>query len=449
MNINRRQFLFAAAAGPALAALKHPNVVIFLADDLGTADVSYRGGEIDTPNIDKLAAEGLKLERMYSFPVCSPTRSATMTGRSPMRLGVIWTVIRPWETWGVPVEEHFMPQSFKAAGYQTAMTGKWHLGHSKKAFLPNARGFDHSYGHVNGALDYYTHMRDGGLDWHRDGKALKEDGYTTDLLANEAIRLIKARDKSKPMFLYMPFNAPHTPLQAPQPLIDKYAKRVQGKQRATFAAMVEKLDEAIGRVVKTLDAEGMTSDTLVLFYSDNGGPVNQGARNTPLRGAKASTWEGGIRVPGVVRWPSVVKPGTSKQFMTAMDVFPTLAEAAGVAPRNKRPFDGRSQWKNLLAGSAQAREDIFFAVGEGETQWTAVFHNEWKLVMQGEKPSLFKIEADPEEKTDLAAKHPAVVKDLIARIAAWKKLHPAKGGTHPGPQPEGWKAPASYIDAAT
>ena len=257
MNINRRQFLFSALAAPALAAGKHPNVVIFLADYLGTADVSYRGDEIDTPNIDKLAAEGLKLERMYSFPVCSPTRSAVMTGRSPMRLGVIWTVIRPWESWGVPLEEHFMPQSFKAAGYQTAMTGKWHLGHSKKGFLPNARGFDHSYGHVNGALDYYTHMRDGGLDWHRDGKGLKEEGYTTDLLANEAIRLIKARDKSKPLFLYMPFNAPHAPLQAPKPLVEKYAKRIKDERRPTFAAMVEKLDESIGRVVKTLEQEGM------------------------------------------------------------------------------------------------------------------------------------------------------------------------------------------------
>jgi Arylsulfatase A and related enzymes len=158
-------------------------VVIILADDLGWHDVGYHGSEIRTPNIDRLASEGVRLERAYSFPVCSPTRSGLMTGRSPMRLGVAYTVIRPWSTYGVPLAERFMPQAFQAAGYQTAITGKWHLGHARKAFLPRARGFDHAYGHLNGAIDYFTHEREGGLDWNRDGKSVREEGYTTFLLA--------------------------------------------------------------------------------------------------------------------------------------------------------------------------------------------------------------------------------------------------------------------------
>ena len=147
--------------------------MIFLGDDLGWGDVGFHGSETRTPNIDKLRADGVELDRFYLFPVCSPTRSAIMTGRSPMRLGVIYTVIRPSSDYGVPVAEHFMPQSFKAAGYETAYTGKWHLGHANAKFFPNNRGFDHAYGHFNGAIDYFTHMRDGGLDWNRDGKSLR------------------------------------------------------------------------------------------------------------------------------------------------------------------------------------------------------------------------------------------------------------------------------------
>lgn len=445
MPLRRRDFLaLPLAAATAHAQTSKPNVVILLADDLGTSDVHYRGGEIDTPNIDQLASEGLRLERFYVMPVCSPTRSALMTGRSPMRLGVIYTVIRPWETYGVPLDEHFLPQSFKAAGYETAMTGKWHLGHAKKAYLPNQRGFDHSYGHVNGALDYFEHYRDGGLDWHRDGKGLKEKGYTTDLVAAEASRLIRTRDKSKPMFLYVPFNAPHAPLQAPPELIEKYAKRISDPKRRIFAAMVDVLDRSIGAIRKTLIDEGMASNTLILFFSDNGGPIGQAATNRPLRGGKAQTFEGGIRSPGILHWPGHVPVGETKQFMTVMDLFPTLAEAAGVKPLNSKPFDGTSMWKPLLAGKTEKRGDTFFAHGD----FHAVFHDEWKLVTQGDTRYLFRHNEDREEKNDMAAKHPDVVKDLTARIETWKKLHPPTGVKPGDGAPAGWKAPESFIDAA-
>ena len=214
----RRTFLSASVAGAcslARGATARPNIVIFLADDLGWHDVGYHASEIRTPVIDRLASQGTRFERAYSFPVCSPTRSGFMTGRSPMRLGTGYTVIRPFSRFGIPLAERFMPQAFKAAGYQTAILGKWHLGHARKAFFPNARGFDYAYGHMNGAIDYWTHMRDGGLDWNRNGKSVQEEGYSTYLLGADAVRFIQNRDKSKPVFMYLPFNAVHAPLEAP------------------------------------------------------------------------------------------------------------------------------------------------------------------------------------------------------------------------------------------
>jgi arylsulfatase A-like enzyme len=452
-----RTFLLVALAAALPAPAKSPNVVILLADDLGWADVGYHESQIQTPNLDRLAKDGTQLDRYYSFPVCSPTRSALMTGRSPMRLGIAYTVVRPWFDYGLPLTESTMADSFHAAGYETAITGKWHLGHARRAFFPGARGFDHSYGHFNGAIDYYTHIRDGGLDWHRNGKPLKEEGYSTDLIASEAIRLIRSRDKSKPLFLYVPFNAPHSPLQAPEALIRKYAS-ISDDKRRTFAAMTEAMDAAVGRILGTLELQGMTRDTLVLFFSDNGGPTNFGARNTPLRGAKASTWEGGTRVPAILRWPGVIAAGAkSSQVMAVWDVFPTFAAAAGVKPRNRQPFDGRNLWPQLKSGKTVAREDLFFVVEAGDQTFFAVHHHakdgvQWKLVREisprGVTDHLYRIAEDPNEANDLAAAQPALTRELGARIETWKTQHPAGGLRFSGSSPKGWKAPAEWAGVA-
>lgn len=451
--MTRRTFLAAAAAGVAPRPAR-PNVLIILADDLGWADVGFHKSEIRTPNLDRLATEGVQFGRFYSFPVCSPTRSALMTGRSPMRLGVAYHVIRPWLDYGVPVNEHFMPESFRAAGYQTAITGKWHLGHTRRAFLPNARGFEHAYGHLNGNIDYYTHEREGGIDWHRNGESVVEEGYSTDLLAAEAIRFIERRDRSRPFFVYLPFNAPHTPLQAPKEIIARYAS-IPDKNRRVFAAMVEAMDEAIGRVLAALDREGLRNDTIVLFFSDNGGPIAQGGRNTPLRGGKGSVWEGGTRVPAVLRWPGRIKAGqTSQQVISAMDVFPTLAAAAGVRPLNKLPLDGVNLWPEISSGGRRTRENLLLVVETGQSFQYALHHKEWKLVReipkQGGDPvnHLFRVDEDIEEKNDLAAKHPDVVKDLAARVEAWRPLYPPDGVRMAARQPDGWKAPAKWAEAA-
>lgn len=451
----RRNFLRSSLAIPfaAAAADSKPNVVVILADDLGWADVGFHGSEIQTPNIDKLAREGMQLNRFYSFPVCSPTRSALMTGRSPMRLGLGYTVIRPWSSYGLPLAEHTLAQSFQQAGYQTAMAGKWHLGHAQKNFFPIARGFDHQYGHFNGAIDYYTHDREGGLDWNRDGKSVVEEGYSTDLIAAEATSRIRQRDKAKALFLYVPFNAPHSPLQAPQNLIDKYAQRKDEKRR-NYAAMVDRMDTGVGKILDALEAEGMTKNTLVFFFSDNGGPTPFGATNTPLRGAKASTFEGGIRVPAVIRWPGVVKAGAiTNQVGGAFDLFPTLAAAAGITPHNKLPFDGKNLWP-VLNGKQKPfqRENLFFSVENGQQVFMAVHSGPWKLVTvesgADKKRMLFRIEEDPNETTDVADKHPDMVKQLQASIDQWVKTQPRNAERGSSASRAGWKAPAKWAEAA-
>src|SRR5688500_7338345 len=236
MNLSARLLpvLLALAAGAPAFGAEQPNVVFILADDLGREDCGFMGGkEIKTPHLDKLAAAGAKLDAFYVQPVCSPTRAAFLTGRYPMRHGLQVGVVRPWAQYGLPLDERTIAQALKEAGYRTAIVGKWHLGHFKPEYLPTRRGFDHQYGHYNGALDYFTHIRDEGFDWHRDDKVCRDEGYTTHLLAREAVRLINDHDGKKPLFLYHPSNAPHGPYQVPEKYTKPYLK-LQG-QRKQFA----------------------------------------------------------------------------------------------------------------------------------------------------------------------------------------------------------------------
>jgi arylsulfatase A-like enzyme len=427
----RRQFLGSLLAAPLGGQrASPPNIVILLADDLGWADVGCHGSEIRTPNIDRLASQGMQLDRFYAFPLCSPTRSALMTARSPIRLGIVYATVEPFDSHGVPVEEHFFSQSLKEAGYETAMAGKWHLGHTHLKFLPNSRGFDHSYGCLNGRIDYYTKDREGGYDWHRDGKTVREEGYSTEQIGRVAARLIRSRDRRKPLFLYVPFNAPHMPLHAPPKFIDDYAG-VKDDSRRAFCAMTAYLDSAVGQILGAIDDEGLRENTIVLFFSDNGGPTQSGARNTPLRGGKRTAFEGGIRVPAVLRWPARIKPGSrSAQVATVLDLFPTLCAAAGVTPRNRLPLDGKNVWASIASGKAEPREDLFFGTGSGSKFLYSVLHGEWKLVREISRKDgraanyLFRIADDPEEKSDLAAGHPDLVRELARKIDRWRAMYP-------------------------
>jgi arylsulfatase A-like enzyme len=466
---------------PVAAAADRPNVVIFLADDLGWADVGFRGGPIDTPSIDRLTREGMELHRFYSTPICSPTRAALMTGRDPMRLGVAYAVILPWDTIGIHPDEHFMPESFKAAGYQTAMVGKWHLGHAQQTYHPNERGFEHFYGHLHTEVGYFPPFSNlGGKDFQRNGVSIDDQGYETFLLADEASRYIRERDKERPFFLYVPFIAPHTPLDAPDDLKAKYADLEDDRKparsnntdrtrqmaklmfipsaRPMYAAVVDAMDQAVGRVLETLDEQGIAGDTIVLFFSDNGGAAYAmgGADNVPLRGGKGETFEGGIRVVANLRWPGKVPPGSRlDSVMSVMDVFPTLAEAAGIEAGNTRKLDGRSLWPAIVGGKDMAREDLLFFTSEtpirGAFSLTA-FDDEWKLVQEIRQGLLsadvsnflFRIAEDPYEQNNLAAEHPEVVARMADAIHRWRTLYPVAGTRTELVPPPGWRAPVDW-----
>lgn len=394
-----------------------PNVLLIVSDDQGFNDVGYNGSSIKTANIDGLAAGGLILDQFHTFPVCSPTRAALMTGRNPNNFGMWEAVFN--EEGGPPLDEHFMPESFQAAGYQTWMMGKWHLGNDQEASLPNARGFDYAYGTHISANNYFTHqsMRYKVHDWFRNGEEVKEEGYTTYLLTDDAIDKIKTRDQDRPFFLYLPYVAPHTPLQAPEDIMALYAGE-EDKKRQTYSAMVHAMDDSIGRVIATLEEEGLREDTLVIFLSDNGGNERRGgADNGALRGAKGTPWQGGIRTPALINWPGKIEPGTvSDTFLHAIDLFPTIASAIGLEPQNEKPLDGLDMWSHLADGEAAPDRSMLAQVSfSGGSVWDG----DWKLVRTEYneftklEPAVFlyNLAQDPSETTDVSA-------DNTARTAA-------------------------------
>lgn len=437
-EILRRSFLIASArVGVAAwvlsqlgvkleAADAKPNLVVMVADDMGWGDVGYHGSEIQTPNIDRLVAEGVVMDRFYAFPICSPTRVALMTGRSPNRMG-IGSPIGSAQVPEPPLDEHFLPQSFKTEGYQTWMCGKWHIGDDTEGHLPNGRGFDYFYGHHGAAVDYYAHTdwRRNTADWYRNTELITEDGYATDLIADEGIKKLKTRDRARPFLLYLPFGAGHTPLQAPAALIEKYS-HIANANRRTYAAMIDAMDQAIGRVLATLDDEGLRENTLVVFFSDNGGNSRiGGANNGAFRGAKGSVFEGGTRVPAVMRWPGVLPAGhKSEQAFWAVDWFPTLATALGVKPKNKKPFDGRNLWPALQSNTEIVSPEGM-VIARSKTEG-AVWDGQWKLVRQPRETLLFDIKEDPNEKNDLSGDYPEVVNRLSARLDDMCKTLPER-----------------------
>jgi arylsulfatase A-like enzyme len=399
------------------------NVVLFVADDLGWGDVGYHGSEIRTPNIDRLAAEGMRLDRFYVHPLCSPTRGALMTGRSPLRTGVLM----PFEHWysvGPPAAETFLPQYLKEAGYQTFAVGKWHLGPNQRRHYPTSRGFDHFYGHLGGFIDYYQHTVWRGLDWQRNGETVTESGYATHLVTDEAVRLIRARDPEQPVFLYVAYNAPHSPMQAPDDAIAQYA-HIEDPVRRVYAAMVGEMDRGIGRVISALDSEGILDDTLVLFMSDNGGKIRLGADNGQLRGEKGDVLEGGIRVPALLRWPARIKSGSVHDDMVSVeDLLPTLLAAVGVSAEHELELDGVDVWPSLTSDVTAPPRVRILTRHNRKDYLAAIFENEWKLVHMpdaetgGMSNRLFRIGDDPFERRDVATDFPEVVQRLTRYFAA-------------------------------
>ncbi|HMP77568.1 MAG TPA: arylsulfatase [Kiritimatiellia bacterium] len=441
-NLNVKKWVAPAVMSFALASMataaERPNIVHIVADDLGWKDVGFNGAtDIRTPNLDALAAGGAHLQQFYVQPMCTPTRAALLTGRYPFRYGLQTAVIPSVSAYGLDLSERLLPQVLKDAGYQTAIIGKWHLGHADRQYWPKQRGFDYQYGALIGELDYFTHEEHGHLDWFRNNEQVREEGYTTTLFGDDAVRYIEQQDENQPFYLYLAFNAPHTPYQAPQAYIDRFA-HIEDPTRRVYAAMVACLDENIGRVMEALERKGLRKNTLVIFHSDNGGTKNAmfagvmadmskvriPCDNGPYRDGKGALFEGGTRVCAFANWPGRIKAQPVDGVMHAVDVFATFTALANASTEGCKPIDGLNVWETIAQGAPSPRSEVVYNI---EPFRAAVRQGDWKLIWRTMLPSsvdLYNLADDPSEERNLAGQHPEKVAamqqrlDLLAREAA-------------------------------
>jgi N-acetylgalactosamine-6-sulfatase len=427
--MNRRSFL-AVSVGAAYAQARRPNIVVILADDLGWGDIGANGcPDIRTPHIDSIARSGVRFTQSYAnAPECTPSRTAFLTGNYQHRIGGLECAIgvnnigrydeAAWlqkrDELGLPPNQT-LAMRFKELRYDTAITGKWHLGYMEK-FWPDKHGFDHSFALLGGNADYYTHEEQneglGKTQLIEDGHRVKRDGYMTDLIADAALKWIQSRN-GRPYFLYLPFTAPHSPIQAPEDYDPKTGTAPhRPKHRPTFARMVERMDARIGDVLK-----GVDENTIVVFHSDNGADAN--GRNEPFRGRKSSVWEGGIRSPLHVRWTGRIAPATEcKQVAMTMDLAPTLLAAAG-APASR--FDGIDLMPFITGKRATASRTVCWRYKRAQNVRKAIRHGDWKYLDDSGSKALHNIASDPKEDRDLLRDKPEIVMDLQGRLAAWEK----------------------------
>lgn len=484
-------------------AAEAPNVVVILADDLGWNAVGYHNDEFVTPNIDRLVSEGVELNRFYVAPMCSPTRAGFLTGRYPIRFGCARAVIPPQRDFGLPNEETTIAEALERMGYShRGVFGKWHLGHRRAKWHPLNQGFTHFHGHYNGAIDYFDLTREGERDWHIDYQSSQQQGYSTDLIADAAAQWITTAAKdSAPFFCYTAFNAPHSPFQAPSDAIEKFdhfrldsvgsaeqdteknrkSTTVRGRKtkrnesiRQTYAAMIWKMDQGIGRILRAIEASGRSHNTIVWFFSDNGGVGNIAANNAPLRGSKLTVYEGGVRVPAAVRWPAGIQPATVMDEPCGyIDIMPTLIQAAGGQwdESTAKPLDGISVLPLLTStddGSVKkqiARRPWYSYHGQAgeQKEHLAVTAEGWKLKVNGptfrkinqlsdgtNEVELFHLAADPLEKTNRLEDNPETANQLAQLLIEFRALQPEKSvpvygvGKDGFVPPESWKLDPKY-----
>ena len=428
-------------------ALGKPNVLLIVSDDQGYADLGCIGSKpVITPNLDKLAGEGVRGTSFYvTWPACTPSRGSILTGRFPQRNGLYDMVrndmvnyghrftpdeysVSPEMTLGLDVREKTIGDYLKAAGYRTGVVGKWDMGQAKR-YLPLQRGFDFFYGHGNNGIDYFTHERYGVPSLFRGNARTEEDKgtYVTDVFEREAYRFIKGT-QDQPWFLYLPFNAPHGAssfgadptdkttregVQAPADEVAKYAGKVKDVRLARYYAAVTRLDKAIGSLLKLIDERGERENTLVLFLSDNGGSGN--GDNKPLKGHKSQMWEGGLRVPFVARWPGKIPAGKmTDEFLTSLELLPTIAKACGAVVDVK--LDGFDMLPVLTGDAKSPRTEMFWQRRADK----AVRLGQWKWVSMGKGSGLFDLSTDLGETTDLSEKNPDQLTKMNSAFDAWR-----------------------------
>lgn len=409
-----------------------PNIVLIMADDLGYGDIGCFGNpRIHTPNLDQLAAEGLRFTDFHSSgAVCSPTRAGLMTGRYQQRAGIPAVIVadpkQPTHPHGLQDRELTFAELFTQAGYETAIFGKWHLGYYKK-FNPVKHGFRRFRGYISGNVDFFSHIDQAGrLDWWRGAEIDNEPGYTTHLITKHSLDFIN-ENKDKPFCLYIPYEPPHYPYQGPndsplrkegKPRGKAETQQTQADKMRAYKEMVEEMDKGIGEIVAALKTQGLEQKTLVMFFSDNGG--TRLGNNGPLRGSKGQIWEGGHRVPGIAWWPGTIKAGrVSKDVVITLDVMPTILALAGIEVPSGHQLDGKNLVPHLTEGTSIGERTLFW--GHGNSR--AVRSGPWKLVVNapGQKqPGLFHLDQDLAEKSDLATQEPERVKKMLAALKDWE-----------------------------
>lgn len=405
-----------------------PNVIFILSDDQGWADIGYHDSEIKTPNLDRLAEEGTRLHQHYAYPTCSPTRVALLSGRFPSRFGAHTPLASTTEMKGSDAR---LPQELQQLGYSTHISGKWHIGETPE-HRPLGYGFDTTYGYLRGQIDPYTHRYKFGdhVTWHRNDEFVEEAGHVTDLITDEAIRVVR-ESGDDPFFLYVAHHSPHYPINEPPKWIVPYEETIDDVSRRHYAAAITHMDAEIGRLMEALEESGKAGNTLVVFSSDNGGqqswsaPENQYSgryapnytlgNNEPLRGWKTDLYEGGIRVPAFAHWPGVIDAGGLVETTTHIcDWAPTLIALAGGEVKEAWKLDGRDIRPLLFDTEADAEDleqrTLYWRTNAG----TAIRDGDWKLILSkdGKRAELFDLAADPHETEDLAEENPEKVEDL-------------------------------------
>jgi arylsulfatase A-like enzyme len=431
---------------PLAAAQPRPNFLLIYTDDHGYGDVStYGPSDVRTPHIDGLAEKGMLFTAMRAnCTVCSPSRAALLTGRYADRVGVPGVIrTKPEDSWGyfdpkVPTLADVLGES----GYHTALIGKWHLG-LESPNTPNGRGFAHFHGFLGDMMDSYMNHRRHGQNYMRlNGEVIEPKGHATDLFSDWAADYLRGRAKNsdQPFFLFLAYNAPHFPIEPPEASLAKVKQRapdMEGK-RAANVAFVEHLDDGIGRVLAALEESGLAENTVVVFTADNGGSLPHAQNNDPWRGGKQEHYDGGLRVPFMIRWPAQIKPGARSDYAgLVFDLFPTFTELAGAKP--EPGLDAVSLTPLLKGGAITAPRDLYFVRREGGNRYggksyEALIRGDWKLLRNDpfSPYELYNLKDDPQESRNLAAEN----RKMFEQLAAEMRRHVQRGGATPWQAPE-------------